>query len=343
MSISKKALRGLLTIPWISAPFWSFQSECATIFMVHRFKDTEQGVGGMDPEDLRQGLDCLRRKRYQILPLIDIFQRFAEPGRRLHGAVAFTMDEGYIDQATIGGPIFAEFDCPVTTFVTTGFLDKELWFWWDQIEYILCKTMRRSVRVRLGEWELAYAWNNGAERTRARKDYTERCKEVTDTEKHDSIARFAKEADVCLPKDAPIQYAPMSWEQVRANEKRGMTFGPHTVTHPVLSQASPDQARRELVDSWARLSAEALKPIPIFCYPNGRWRDFGPREIAVLKELKFMGAVVGEPGFASTRSFRSGEDGPYKVQRLIYPTSLPYLVQYVSGAERFKQMLRREV
>ena len=36
----------------------------------------------------------------------------------MHGAVVFTMDDGYFDQATVGGAIFAEFDCPVTTFVS---------------------------------------------------------------------------------------------------------------------------------------------------------------------------------------------------------------------------------
>ncbi len=30
----------------------------------------------------------------------------------------------------------------------------------------------------------------------------------------------------------------MSWDQARLCEERGMTFGPHTVTHPILSRAA---------------------------------------------------------------------------------------------------------
>ena len=57
-------------------------------------------------------------------------------GPPLNRAVAFTIDDGYVEQATVAAPVFAEFDCPVTTFVTSGFLDRALWFWWDQIEYV---------------------------------------------------------------------------------------------------------------------------------------------------------------------------------------------------------------
>lgn len=40
--------------------------------------------------------------------------------------------------------MFAEFDCPFTTFLTTGFLDRTLWFWWDRIEYVFCHAVRRE-------------------------------------------------------------------------------------------------------------------------------------------------------------------------------------------------------
>ena len=164
---------------------------------------------------------------------------------------------------------------------------------------------------------------------------------MKDPEKNASIIHLAKAADVNIPEKAPSRYAPMSWEQMRACEKKGMTFGPHTVTHPVLSQAPPEQASRELVDSWAKLCKEALRPVPIFCYPNGRWEDLGNREISMLKKLGIKGGVVDEPGYASLSSFQRNEDGPFKVQRFGFPQYLPLLVQYVSGFERTKEILLR--
>ena len=132
----------------------------------------------------------------------------------------------------------------------------------------------------------------------------------------------------------------MTWDQLRNCEKLGMTFGPHTVTHPVLSRTTLEQARYEITESWLRLRTEASNPVPIFCYPNGGWDDFGDREIGILRELGFLGGVVGEPGYASAVNFSKNIENPFKVQRFGLPDLMPNLVQYVSGVERFKQILR---
>jgi peptidoglycan/xylan/chitin deacetylase (PgdA/CDA1 family) len=163
---------------------------------------------------------------------------------------------------------------------------------------------------------------------------------VPDGEKLAAVTRLAQAAEVVIPADPPPHCAPMSWEQLRACEEMGMTFGPHTVTHPVLSRTMPEAADYEISESWRRLRAEARNPLPIFCYPNGGWEDFGEREIAVLRRLGFAGAVVGEPGYADRLAFQRSPDDRFRVQRFAFPDDLPHMVQYVSGVERFKQMLR---
>ena len=310
--------------------------------MLHRFRDRERSIEGHDPDSVRRGLAYLRREHYDLIPLGEIFRRLAGDGAGLARAIAFTMDDGYLDQAEIGGPLFAEFDCPVTTFVSTGFLDRQVWLWWDRVEYIFRRTRRQELRVGLGVRELTYSWSDVTARFRMQMEFTARCKEMPDPEKEAAIGALAAAAGVELPTQAPPQYAPMSWDNARACEKRGMTFGPHTVTHTVLARASADQVQLEMADSWARLCAEVRQAVPIFSYPNGLWQDFGPREIGKLRALGLAGAVVGEPGYADADSFRRNVDGPFKVKRFTYPESLVDLIQYVSGFERLKQLLRRE-
>jgi len=121
-----------------------------------------------------------------------------------------------------------------------------------------------------------------------------------------------------------------------------MTFGPHTVTHPVLSRTTDDVMSQEITESWTRLCAEARNPVPVFCYPNGGLADFGDREIGVLRRLGFLGAVVGDPGYADARVFQQSRNDRFKVQRFSFPDDLPNMIQYVSGVERFKQMWRRQ-
>jgi len=338
MNAAKQFLLNCLLIPGFPASFRYIQRQCSTIFMLHRFHEPERGITGCSAAHLRQALTYLAKNGYELVGLTELFERLAGRGPEPRGAVAFTIDDGYIDQAIVAAPVFAEFDCPVTTFVSTGFLDGRLWLWWDQIEYIFENTARTWVQVELADARLSYRWENEDDRKQAQSAFTERCKRVTQAEKLAAISRLAHAAEVALPSTPPSHCAPMSWDQLRACERMGMTFGPHTVTHPVLARATADQARSEIVDSWNRLRAEAQSPVRVFCYPNGGWDDFGDREVKVLRELGFVGAVVAEPGYASGDDFRRASDGPYRVQRFGMPDDMPHLVQYVSGVERLKQL-----
>lgn len=341
MSSFKQLLLKLFLVPGFPASLKYIQRHCATVFMLHRFRDAERGIVGYDPWRLRRALAYMVKNGYEFVSLAELFSRLAGRGLEPRGAVAFTIDDGYIDQATVAAPIFAEFDCPVTTFVSTGFLDGKIWFWWDQIEYIFQHAACRSVEVPLGNSLLGYRWSNEDQRVQAQEEFTEKCKRVTQEEKLTAISRLAQAAGVAVPESPPSHCAPMSWEQLRACERIGMTFGPHSVVHPVLARTTDGQARYEITESWARLCAEARSPVPVFCYPNGGWDDFGDREIGLLRQLGFLGAVVGEPGYASAIAFQRNEDSPFRVQRFSLPDGLPHVVQYVSGVERFKQILRR--
>lgn len=342
MGIIRTAYHRILLTPEVPRLFSFARRDCATVFMLHRFADRERGIEGLDTGVVRSGLAYLRRNGYEMLSLADVYARLAGGGPPLRGAVAFTLDDGYMDQADIAGPLFAEFDCPVTTFVTVGFLDGALWMWWDKIEHIFCSTRRRSLSVLIGGESVSYHWD-GEGSGPPMGDFIGRCKVVGDEEKHRAIIRLAESADVDLPTRPPVRYAPMTWDDLRTREEKGMTFGPHTVTHPVLSRATADQADREISESWQRLCGEARRPVPVFCYPNGQLADFGPREIDILMKNGLVGAVVGEPGYADPASFGRSSDAPFKLRRFPFPEDISDLVQRVSGIERCKQFVRRQL
>jgi peptidoglycan/xylan/chitin deacetylase (PgdA/CDA1 family) len=336
----KSAAVRTLSVPAVARLFSGLTRDRVMIVMMHRFRDPERRVDGHDPAELRRALAHLRRERYQLVALEDPFRRAAGNGPPLRRAVAFTIDDGYLDHATVAAPIFAEFDCPVTTFVTTGFLDGLLWLWWDRIEYVFRHTLRRELTVARGAADLSYVADPARGYARAVAACVARYKALPDGEKHAAISRLAAAADVELPDRAPPEYAPMSWSQLRSCEAGTMTFGPHTVTHPVLSKTTDEQSRHEIEESWRRLRVESRRPLKVFCYPNGGWSDFGAREIAELNRLGFLGAVVGEHDYADVRSLRKAPDERFKVRRFAYPGQLPLLIQLASGVERAKQILR---
>lgn len=116
-----------------------------------------------------------------------------------------------------------------------------------------------------------------------------------------------------------------------------MSFGPHTLTHAILSTADAEQSRREIEGSRQRLREELRSPDPVFCYPNGQADDFGDRECGTLKELGFAGAVTGLPGYAEAGS---GAYWPYRINRFSFTEDEIDLLQCVSGFEQLKTMLR---
>ena len=342
MRAAKRAVRRALFAAGTSRVFWPLLRSRATIFMLHRFRAPEIGVDGHDPDTLRRSLGALRRQRFEILPLTTLLADLVTGQHHKTPPIAFTIDDGYLDQASVAAPIFAEFDCPVTTFVTTGFLDQKLWFWWDRIEYVFENTALHSVAVPFDGRTAVWTWNNALERRVAQQSFTERCKEVSDTEKAEVVALLARSAQVEIPTRPPLRYAPMTWADLRRCEKMTMTFGPHTVTHPILSRTDDAQARFELTESWNRLKAEAASPVPIECYPNGRSGDFGEREIAILSELGFTGAVTGMGGYADAPAIQAADRGRFQVRRFAYLDSVDEVLLVAGGAERFKQIVRRE-
>ena len=289
------------------------------ILMLHRFREPGIEHAGYDPGALRVLLEHLRRRRYRILPLAELVERMMAGEAAPSRSVVFTVDDGYHDFATTGMDVFAAFDCPVTVFVTTGFLDGHAWMWWDQVELIM----------RHGPGPASDAEIHAE---------VERLKRISEADKRAAIQRLAERREVAVPAAAPGRYAPMSWDDVRRAEQRGASFGPHTLTHPILSRTSDDQAADEIAGSWRRLCAEVRRPVPVFCYPNGDAPSFGQRELQLIRAAGLPAAVTTTPGYV--RRIDADRDDALRLPRFAMPGTRTGLAQIVTGFEKVKTMLR---
>jgi peptidoglycan/xylan/chitin deacetylase (PgdA/CDA1 family) len=326
----------LLPLRWLEAVL---ARNRPVIFMLHRFSDPERGVRGHDPAFLERTLGHLRRQHFKVVSVQGLLDAALE-GRPMRRWVCFTMDDGYHEQATVAAPIFAAFDCPVMTFLVTGFVDARLWLWWDQIAYVFEHTSRPSMSTLIADRLVEYDLGTAAMREAAGLDFAERCKDVPEPARRDAVARLAIAAEVEIPASPPPRYAPMTWEQARYWEERGMSLGPHTVTHPILSRTGDDQSREEIAGSWSRLRTEVRAPVPVFCYPNGHAPDFGRREIDTVESLGFRGALASTPGYVSGKLLLREPRRRFVTPRFALPDSLPNVAQCVGGIERVKHAVR---
>jgi len=337
--LKEQVARWLTSRPIGTAFQWAVRHR-AVVFMLHRFADPELGVGGHDPAILRAFFAQLRRERYRILALDELIDELR--GQALpRGAIAFTVDDGYADFARVGAPIFIEFDVPVTVFVVTGFIDRRTWLWWDRVDWLLERHLGDPIEVELGGRTERIAPFPPRERMYRVTDLVEHLKEVPDRERRRVIEDIERALNTTPPSEPPARYGPMTWDQIRSLRPRGMSFGPHTDSHPVLSRLEAAESQREIAASVERLRVE-IPSLPIFAYPNGDSGSFGPREVATLRSLGLAAAVSTSQRYVTTGDVNGDEPAPFAIPRMAFPKTAAAAMQIVCGLELIKQRIRGE-
>lgn len=88
----------------------------------------------------------------------------------------------------------------------------------------------------------------------------------------------------------------LNWDEVNEMAQNGIVFGPHTVTHPHLSQLSYEEQRNEIGGSIRTLvppSPSASVSQFVFCCPYG---DYNKDTLKILKEFDVKIAFTIRPG-----------------------------------------------
>lgn len=330
----KRQLRDSVTHPtWL--PLWRcLRRRHAVILAWHRFTDRPSHADHFPVDLLRRQLELLRRDGHQVLSLPALIEKLADPGADLSRAVALTVDDGYHDFADHAAEVFLEYDCPVTTFLTTGFLDGRAWMWWDQVDYCLAHAGRSPLTFDVDGNVLELDVQEADRPASAQRLWTA-LKRVSTDRRLQLIRDLATQVGVTIPEQAPVGTHAMSWDQVRSLSRRGLRFAPHTVTHPILSRSPDAEGEFEIEESWRRVREEEPSAEGVFAYPNGLPADFTRAHLDRLERLGFAGAVTMVPEYAS-----DAESSRYTLPRFAATTDSGHLQQVLSGAERAISVFR---
>ena len=72
-----------------------------------------------------------------------------------------------------------------------------------------------------------------------------------------------------LERDLVNEFDAMSWDEIGWLVEHGHTIGAHTDTHPKLSQLTPDDRHRQIIESADKMEQEIGQSITQFAYPFG--------------------------------------------------------------------------
>jgi peptidoglycan/xylan/chitin deacetylase (PgdA/CDA1 family) len=205
-------------------------------------------------------------------------------------SVAVTFDDGYADNVQVALPILLAEGVPATFFISTSYLDGGR-MWNDTVIEALRQIQPGDHRFRHAVDGVLRVPADGARRPLVLSLH-EQLKHLPDDERRDAAAELAALADGPLPSDLMMRR-----QDVGALLEAGMDVGGHTRTHPILAGLEAAKAEEEIAGGLEDLVSLTGRAVTRFAYPNGRrGRDYGDREVAILRRLGVEAALVTDRG-----------------------------------------------
>jgi peptidoglycan/xylan/chitin deacetylase (PgdA/CDA1 family) len=213
-------------------------------------------------------------------------------------ALAVTVDDGYRDFYQVAYPVFREYGIPATVYLVSGFLDRQLWLWVDQVRHVFLHTRApRFLMDFVGQPPRSFDLTSVELRKAAAHNVTEAAKKLPNAARLEFLARLPLELRLDLPAEPPAEYEPLRWEEAREVAAGGIELGAHSRTHPILSRLdSALELADEIAGSKRRIEEALERPVDHFCYPNGSNQDFHAAAVEAVAAAKYRTSVTTERG-----------------------------------------------
>lgn len=275
------------------------------IFTLHHVRP--RGTDGFNPsahleitpEFLDEAIVQLAAEGYQFVALQDLPARMAI-ARAEERFAAFTLDDGYRNNAVHAQPVFTRHRVPFTVFIAGGFTCKTHTIWWETLAALLAE--RQHVPFDFGTGEivlpLATIFQKQAAFSRIARFIQQETDEEAGIAALDAMAK-AHGVDPLLITERLVMREP-ELKSLVLNPLA--TLGAHTISHRALARLPDEEARREMAESIDRVEAIAGIRPETFAYPYGDAAAVSPREHNIAADLGLRVAVTTDPGTLDART-----------------------------------------
>jgi len=291
--LNKIAMRSALDTLYYTSTYRLFRkkwSGVGVIFTLHHVRSNSDRndfspnrILDITPEFLDATIKQVRTLGYDIISLDEVHDRLINKNfdRKF---VAFTLDDGYLDNLTHAQPIFESNDAPFTVYVCTGFPDGEVLMWWEVLEQII--EQRGHVSVTVDGQLFDYVTKTTAEKYAAFNAIYWALRRLPHEQQYIEAEKMADQynfdwKELC-------RSCSMTWNQIRElNNHPLVTIGAHTINHYALRKLPSDQVREEADHSRKILAEQLGEEVKHFAYPYGDFGSAASREFEIMQELKF--------------------------------------------------------
>jgi peptidoglycan/xylan/chitin deacetylase (PgdA/CDA1 family) len=223
-----------------------------------------------------------------VVPLDDLLRDLRCGRMPRGGRVVITFDDAALDTCTNALPILRRFDLPATVFVPTGLVGKPGPFWWDRLA-----ALSRLAAAR--EQDLADFFVRGGILESGRQWTADMLwRQLRYLDEHKLNAALDCACQWLGASTLGLDQGAMSWQQLAGMDEDGLvTFGAHSVSHPVLR--AMDETRLEAEIAGSRDALGEFKSFrKVFAYPYGDAAAIGKRVESAVRQAGFEAAFTTE-------------------------------------------------
>ncbi|MGP4843267.1 polysaccharide deacetylase family protein [Marinobacter sp. 1Y8] len=266
------------------------------LLMYHRFSDAPRD-GFTSARAFEEQVAHIK-KYYVPLTVSDIAKYIFDGKEMPSNVVAITIDDGYDDFYNVAWPILKKYEVPATFYVTTGFIDGDLWLWPDKVKWLLERAPKgicpaSCFNIKVGKENYSTVMFDVIAR---------HLLSLPDAQKHSAIDSASRGCGLELPRLAPKGFEPCGWVQLETLQNGGVEIGGHTYSHPSLGRVELQQAKNEVIGCRDRLQSKLGTRVRSFCYPNGMPSDYSRELEALVAKSGFSAAVVAYSDSQGTRN-----------------------------------------
>ena len=282
------------------------------ILYAHRLVDEDdelfwlyRRLGYMTPAEFENKIRYLK-KRYNVISLKECC-RFLRSGDMPPNCAVLTFDDGYKCNRRTVFPVLVKYGVPATVFLSYNFIENRDIPWYDKVMFAIGKTRVKSFLMKdLGGERLSL--ETGEERVEALSEINYLLKSLADDEKERVIAGILRSLRIGAKKLDSAELM-LTWEDVREMRDSGLvSFGSHTLSHPLLTRVSPDRAQDEINRSKQLIEERLGETVEFFSYPCGRQNKLLK---SFVREARYNCALTTKNGgnTLSTDLFELRRDG----------------------------------
>jgi peptidoglycan/xylan/chitin deacetylase (PgdA/CDA1 family) len=275
------------------------------ILCYHGIGESGNPLGVAPTRELFEAQMRFLRENYRVVSLDEACRELngnvkSEPG------VVITFDDGYRSAYSVAFPILQKYGLPATIYLTVESVETGQVAWYDRVFLAMAVAPSGELHLDLqGLWR--FQLNSLLDRLRAALEVVAFLRTLPNCQRHQCSSLL--ENQIGLPQNA-LSSRVLTWEEIHIMHQAGITFGSHTLTHPVVSRLAPQELEHELGASKCLLEKKLGIPVLDFAFPFGKASDCSSAALEMLSRCGYRSAVTTVPGVNTPQA------NPFELRRL---------------------------